>query len=262
MDYAVIYFKVELGLYNIFQEAWIYGSNDGDNANDDDSTTPTLCQMNVAQLESDTSYYTDMNSRNDSTECPFPGSYLLTAYYKVPAIADYTFHYTPDVRLQFLNTQGQRIGCVVTGPAALHHIAEIKAKHGLLALIIAISIFLLLFAILLHLSHRRKKRLETLWKQRSNSNSNHHRQQQQHPLTQQQQQQHNQQQMYVRTLPNGQVPALPQQRRGAGVVGPCIPEASNEDAGSEEEDDDENHDILNISNPAYNETHVPTRPII
>jgi len=234
MDYDIIYLKAELGIYDSFQEALVYGTT-----NDDDSSTQaSLCQMNVWQLQSDTSYYSDV-MYGDPTECPFPGLYQLDAYYRVPPISDYNFKYTPDIRLQFLNQDGQRIGCVVTGPTAIHKAADIKAMHGLVALTIAVGVFLFLFAILLLLSHRRKRRIEAVREKRGAAR-------------------HAANNQYFRTLPNGQVvPATsaplppPPPRR--------VPRSIPEDS---EEDDDDDDDPLQISNPAYNETHIPTRPII
>lgn len=231
MDYDAIYLKTELGIYDSFQEAYIYGTTSN---NDDDSDTAlSICQMNVVQLQSDTSYYTDV-VYGDPTECPFPGLYQLEAYYRVPAIRDYNFKYTPDIRLQFSNRAGRRIGCVVSGPSALHKVADRKAEQGLVALAIAVGLLLCLFGVLLLLSQRRKRRGEA--KVRANS--------------------HAYQTQYVRTLPNGTV------RPPATTVGPRVREQPRPIPEDYDEDDEEDDDPLQISNPEYNETHVPTRPII
>ena len=235
MDYDAIYLKTELGIYDSFQEAYIYGTT---TSNDDDSNTAlSLCQMNVIQLQSDTSYYTDV-VYGDPTECPFPGLYQLEAYYRVPAIRDYNFKYTPDIRLQFTNRAGRRIGCVVSGPTAMHKVANRKAEQGLVALAVAVGLVLGLFAVLLLLSQRRKRRGGTM---RAHHNHN-------SPEAYQTQ--------YMRTLPNGTV---------RPTAGPRIreqPRPIPEDYDEDDEEEEENDDPLQISNPEYNETHVPTRPII
>jgi len=239
MDYDYIYLTVELGLYDVFQEAAIYGSD-----NDDDALAPaSLCQMNVIQLQADTTYYS--GEYGDSSECPFPGTYRLITYYKVPAITDTHFKYTPDIRFTLWNADHQRIGCVVTGPSEIHSAADRKAAHGLVALAIALGIFLSLFAVLLFLSHRRKKRIEALREKRGGGSSG--------SCTGSRQYQ------YFRTLPNGQVIPLPATAPPPPSRRPVrpIPEDLEED-----DDDDDCDDALNISNPAYNETHMPTRPII
>ena len=241
MDYDYIFLTVELGLYDVFQEAAIYGS-DNDDGDDDAFAPASLCQMNVIQGQADTTYYS--GEYGDSSECPFPGTYRLITYYKVPAITDTHFKYTPDIRFTLWNANNQRIGCVVTGPSALHSAADRKAAHGLVALAIALSIFLLLFAVLLFLSHRRKKRIEALREKRggggsigSGTGSRAY--------------------QYFRTLPNGQVIPLP-----ATTSPPSRRPVRPIPEDLEEDDDEDDDDALNISNPAYNETHMPTRPII
>jgi hypothetical protein len=233
MDYDAIYLKTELGIYDSFQEAYIYGTTN----TDDSYTNLSLCQMNVAQLQSDSSYYTDV-VYGDPTECPFPGLYQLEAYYRVPAIRDYTFKYTPDIRLQFWNRAGRRIGCVVSGPTALHKVADRKAQQGLVALGVAVGLVLCLFAVLLLLSHRRRRRTT----QRHSTVNRHNHNPANHYQT-----------PYVPTLPNGAVRATVGLPRVRELPRP-IPEDSDED--------DNDDDPLQISNPEYNETHVPTRPII
>ena len=241
MDYDSIYLTVELGLYDNFQEAVLYGS---DNNDDEYGRSPdSLCQMNVNQLVSDTSYYTEYALYGDPTECPFPGTYHLVTYYKVPAIADTNFKYTPDIRFTFWSADQKRIGCVVSGAAAIRRAADRKAARGLLALALALSVFLGLFAVLLLLAHRRRRRIEALregGKLRGGGGSQQRAYQ------------------YFRTLPNGQVIPLPATAPQTPIrhpVGP-IPEDSEED------DEDDDDDALNISNPEYNETQIPTRPII
>jgi hypothetical protein len=225
----ILYLQVELGLYDHFQTV----------------AAPTaLCQMNVVQL----SYYNDAAAvTGDPTECPHAGIYQWTAYYTVPSFADSSLHYTPDVRLTFLNDQGTRFGCVVTGPIALLSQADAKAVAGLVALGISVTIFIGIFSILLYLSHRRKQRLEKLTR-----------------LTTQTAMQY----QYFRTLPNGQVvpvtghppPVRPQQRqRPMPQQQQQHPHDHHEDG---DDDDDDSEDALNISNPAYNETQLPSRPII
>ena len=253
MDYDLIYLKTELGLYDSFQQAVIYGTT-----NDDDGVTRlSLCQMNVVQLQPDTSYYADM-VYGDPTECPFPGVYQLEAYYRVPPIRDYNFKYTPDIRLQFLNRAGHRIGCVVTGPSAIHKAADIKAHQGLVALTVAVGLFLCLFAVLLMLAHRRKRRIEARRQRR-----HHHQQQQQHPVDHDPSNNNTNPHSYFRTLPNGTV--VPATTAAPPLQPPRLrelPRPITEDSDEDDDDDDDDDDPLQISNPEYNETHMPTRPII
>jgi hypothetical protein len=119
----------------------------------------------------------------------------------------------------------------------------------------ALLVFGSLFAVLLVLSYRRRRRLQ---------------------IREQQQQQRFQ---YFRTLPNGQVVALPSPRFVPPVHRPqqqpqlepppssqpprSTSSDDNSDNGDEDDDDEDDEDNeLQISNPAYNETRIPTRPII
>lgn len=228
-----LYLEVEFGLYDHFQSVDV----------------ASLCQMDGVESVNENN-----NGRNKNDDdnggysynvCPSPGLYKLTTYYTVPSISDYNFHYTPDVRLTFTNARNAMVGCVTTGPVALHHTAAVKAVQGWIALGVAVLLFVLIFSILLVLSHRRKKLLERLRNHKRNPVSNY---------------------QYFRTLPNGQVVALP---GGAQQPQPHPqPFMQSEEPDSEEEDDDEDdqqdcsNNALNISNPAYNETQIPTRPII
>lgn len=218
LNTPIVYLSIELGIYDQFQKM----------------ENTSLCQLQITQQSNfmDPSETID-DYWNDATVCPHPGIYQLETYYTVPSIDDYSLHYTPDVRLIFSNTHGRRIGCVLTGPAAIHLYNERKALHGLVFLASALVVFLGVFAILLYMSYLRKVRLEQLREKLRNQQGGRPRSQ------------------YFRTLPNGHVPPLaPRLHRTA--------EASDE----EEDDDDDDDDALQISNPAYNETQIPTRPII
>jgi hypothetical protein len=162
--------------------------------------------------------------------CPDPGDFTLKTYFTVPTIRDYSFHYTPDLKLIFSNADdGTRIGCVATGTAAWHHAAEKKATRGLVALGVAVLMFCSVFGLLLYLSYRRKKRLEQLTAERRKNYQ------------------------YFRTLPSGQVVSL----NGAATAGVSSKTTKRESAMSQG-----NKNAMNISNPSYNETQTPTRPII
>lgn len=258
---VLLYVQVELGMYDRFSIV----------------QQPTaLCQLNVVQLNyfgDDATAATTTNAQEyqasasvDPTECPHAGVYQWTASYTVPASsADSSLHYTPDVRLTFTNDRGERVGCVVTGPIALRSRADAKAVAGLVALGIAVLVFLGIFAALLFLSHRRKKRLERMRLNNNSGSTNSCSNQSTAASTAMQYQ-------YFRTLPNGQVvpvtghPPVRQQR----------PMPQQQHAQQQQhlqqqlqhhhhhiaEDDDDSEDALNISNPAYNETQLPSRPII
>jgi hypothetical protein len=241
---VVLYLHVELGLYDNFYTV--------------QQPTP-LCQLNVVQV----TMLNDASSDADPTECPHAGVYQWTAYYTVPAFSsDASLHYTPDARLVFATSTGQRVGCVVTGPIALRTMADRHAVAGLVALGTAIAVFLGLFAALLVLTHRRKERVRLLAQQQqygggtSNTSSSSRAQ-------------------YFRTLANGQVvpvvssaqhgwhpPVLPPRRLPTRPpLRQQLPEDRN-DSVDDDDDDDSSADALNISNPAYNETQLPSRPII
>ena len=167
------------------------------------------------------SYYDD-----GTGECPSEGYYDLLTTFTVPSIRDYYFHYTPDVKLTFVDGYGHRIGCSSSGAAALNHMADRRATNGTVALGISVVIFLVVFALLLYLSYRRKKRLE---------------QKTEHKKTNYQ---------YFRTLPSGQVIPLPGSNGAAQVASMPRPSINTM------------NEAVNISNPAYNEPQIPTRPII
>lgn len=163
-------------------------------------------------------------------ECPNPGYFTLSAYYTIPSMRDYTFHYTPDIKLTFTDPRtGQRIGCATTGTVAIHRRNDIKARHGLVALGLSVVTFCFVFGLLLFLSYKRKKRLEELKEKK---------------------QQHNYH--YFKTLPSGQVVPLPGGK--LATVRETGPPLASIEADSD--------NAMNISNPAYNETQIPTRPII
>lgn len=197
----------------------------------------SLCQLPITQTVNYLSPDTTDDYWGDTTVCPHPGVYQLQTYYTMPSITDYTLHYTPDVRLTFSNTYGRKIGCVLSGPAAIHLSNEKKAIRGLVFLGCALFAFLCVFATLLYMSYRRKKRLELLREKR-----NQH--QQQGGISRSQ---------YFRTLPNGHIPRQ-------GFAAP--PSRLHRTTEVSDEEDDDSQDALQISNPAYNETQMPTRPII
>jgi hypothetical protein len=190
--------KIESGVYDSFQTVGSYAD---------------ICQSeNVTVTSTDGS----------GTGCPNPGSYQIYTTYQMPSIHDSSLHYTPDIKLSFTNSEGETVGCATTGTVAEHHYQDKRATTGLIALGLGLLVFLMVFASLLHLSHRRKKRLETVLENRKQS---YH---------------------YFRALPNGQVIPM----HGAQAVTARRPIAVLSD------------DAINISNPAYNETHLPTRPML
>jgi hypothetical protein len=207
MENQVIGLQIESGLYDSFVTV---------------RNVSSMCQS----LPITATYYED----DEQDECPNPGYYTLKTYYTVPSIRDFFFHYTPDIRLTFFNPYGRRLGCATTGTVAMHHQADTRAMHGLIALGISVLAFCFVFAALLFLSYRRKKRLEHLTERRRQS---YH---------------------YFRTLPTGQVVPLPagtKTNHQFHTQGPATTGLR-----------DSSSNAMNISNPSYNEPQIPTRPII
>ncbi|KAL7566767.1 hypothetical protein ACA910_019364 [Epithemia clementina (nom. ined.)] len=240
----------------------------------------------------------------------------------VRAKEDATMHYTPDLRFIFTNAQGTIVGCASTGAAAWNHERANKSYDGMIALTIAVSAFLILFAFLLCMNHQRRKRLERLMERRHKAanrmyqyfktlpngqvvptmpNFYHHhptpavgsgnsaellqQQQQQQQLQQQQQQQefharnlnamandnpgHAEQQQYNRNLqPANSLDSTSGLDSNSGVAGntssgyqhhPLPHHHGRVPYGNHSHN---NNTIPMISNPSYNETHLPTRPVI
>ena len=200
-----IVLQVELGNFNHFQ---VVG-------------TDGLCQLPVKQ----TAMYADNDDDfwGDATVCPHPGSYVLQTYYGVPSIPDYEMHYTPDVRLTFLNDHDKLLGCVTSGPLAIHKEHLIKNMQGMIALFVSLLLFVGIFGGLLYLSYQKKKKLEQLREARGPRY---------HP--------------YMRTLNDGQVIPLPYQ--------PRLPKTSEDDEEEEEEDEE--------SESEATPDGAPTRPVI
>lgn len=193
-------------------------------------------------------------ANDDAVSCPSPGTYSVETYFTVPTISDYSFHYTPDIRLSFYDSSGNRLGCGTTGTVALHRTADDKAVKGIWALGISCIAFCLVFSVLLYLSYRRKKRLEQLQltERKSNSSNGNNRYQ------------------YFRTLPNGQVIPLAGRVSSASHPrrNPPLVRVSSSGSMSVARATGDGHDKRQhqqqrqISNPSYNETQLPTRPII
>jgi hypothetical protein len=196
----------------------------------------SLCQMDVSQNQSFLINDEVDDYWGDASVCPHPGSYNLQTYYAVPSIRDYAFHYTPDIRMTFTNEYKKVIGCVVSGPSALRLSSERRALQGFLVLSGALIVFLCIFGGLLLLAHRRKQRLKMI-----RNKKNLHASGLNYP--------------YLRTAPDGHVSAPFNQPEQLPT-----PRIANHAISEDEDEDSEN--ALNISNPAYNETHMPTRPII
>jgi hypothetical protein len=209
-----VHVTVELGLYDSFQTVAYRRSLCGSNF------TVTR-SMNVTQLvTSDFSNQTTGSSIGGSDNngnqvfsnasdtnvrytCPYPGQYHVKTYYKLPSIPDRELHYTPEVRMLFsvvrttnasnlsLAKRYTLMGCANAGTMANHHTKDERAMQGLLALGVATATFMLIFAILLYLTYRRRKWLQQLTEQAKMSEH-----QPYHPQ---------QRYQYFRTLPNGTV---------------------------------------------------------
>jgi len=225
-------------------------------------------------------------SGDNAYQCPAPGSYEINAYFAVPYIRDYNFHYTPDIRiafydgddLQYYDTNTiesyREIGCATSGTSAMRSHGDDKAKAGLIALGISVVAFIIVFGVLLHLTRRRRgslKQTELVDEQKSGAGQpgthySIHAQPHQLPPSMATR--------YMPTSPSGQVQvhfpprSMSHRSRQGGMPRlETVPSgaSSSEDpnAGNLVEDSgDDAEDALNISNPSYNVPQVPTRPII
>ena len=99
---------------------------------------------------------------SNSASCPAPGRYVATTSFTVPTTRDYDFHYTPDLRLDFVDEHHSFLGCATTGTRAQHRYSDQHAQRGMTALGVAVLIFCGLFGTLLYLSYRRKQRSRIL----------------------------------------------------------------------------------------------------
>ena len=187
-----------------------------------------------------------MNLTYNSNDCPAPGYYRLSTQFSVPSsLRDSDMHYTPDLKIQFLHNS-RTIGCATTGSVALHRAADTHAQHGALALGVATLAFVCLFALLLFLSYRRKKRLQEWAEEEDRSEASSTNDSDTGMKYQ-----------YFRTLPNGQVVPIQTTMDTTTVSRPIGLVTS-----SRIDDDDDVSDPMSLSLPSYNETHLPTRPII
>ena len=220
-----IYLQIESGLYNNYR--LVVGPTN-------------LCQLQIQP------------AKGSDQSCPRAGDYVLQSQFYIPeTIPDNDdFHFTPDVNLTFTDANYNRLGCAVTGTTAFHLQAERRHGFGMMALAFGLTIFGVVMGGLLLLAYRRRKRLETLTERKT-------------PRYQ-----------YFRTLPNGQVvpiqqghPAVPppqhmhpqhmhpQQMHPQHMHHAATSPPYNMGPGAPQE-------AFQISNPAYNETQLPTRPVI
>jgi hypothetical protein len=226
----------------------------------------------------------------------------LNTNYTVPAIRDNNFHYTPDIRLTFTDVQSRTVGCTVTGPYSLMMANDIQSERGLVALGIACILFVAVFAILLLLSYRRNEQRMVLinskeqtrkatFAHRKRSSMNHYQYFRTlpngqvvslsglHPISQSSQQHFykSPRPVLTATRRNNE-----QSKQSGAHLQPSqletqtqhqLPEylqnIPNDTTDDDDDDDDESEDDsrqprsgLIISNPNYNETQLPTRPVI
>ena len=209
-----IYVQIEAGLYQNYKNVL---------------APSKLCQMQIQAAE------------GYGQKCPYPGDYVFESYFYLPKmLEDNTeFHFTPDINMTFTDENLNRVGCAVTGTAALQREASRRHKTGMVALGIGLAVFGFVFGGLLILAYRRRKRLESLTERKT------------------------QRYQYFRTLPNGQVvplqpgqvpgppshPRAPPPQQVPYHMPPGMPPGPPQEA-------------YQISNPAYNETQLPTRPVI
>ena len=184
----------------------------------------------------------------NGASCPQKGEYQMkTAFYLPQLMEDSNrdFHFTPDLNITLTDGHGHRLGCARTGTAAMHRQAKRRHIIGMWSLGIALVIFGAVFGGLLVLAYRRKKRLESLTEKKV-------------PKYQ-----------YFRTLPNGQVVPIQPPVMPPHIIPPMPPPLPhynnmppgplpyNLPPGTVPEGE-----AYQISNPAYNETQLPTRPVI
>ena len=196
------------------------------------------------------------------------------------SVEDASMHYTPDIRFVFANAQKSIVGCASTGAAAWNNDHSTKTWYGMTALGMAVSGLLLTFALMLWMNHLRRKRLEEQQgKQQAAAAA---------AAPQRMYQ-------YFKTLPNGQVvpiphgmlPVLGRQRRPPLRMPPPPPpyppqfvhpphvilpahsvdsttgmDSNGAVAATTAHGRHSNNHIPMISNPSYNETLLPTRPVI
>ena len=189
---------------------------------------------------------------DNAYRCPKAGDYALKTYFFVPSIRDYDFHYTPDIKLSFFDgDEGTALGCAATGTMAMRTRANRKAQQGLLALGICTLVFVLVFGGLLYASYRRKKDIQQYLREQKTSR------------------------YYIQTMADGNVVVdttdedvePPYQH----IHGPASsariqtiddnyhPMAQRSGVAAVRDNDEL---MMDISNPIYNETLVPTRPVI
>jgi hypothetical protein len=277
-----VYVTVESGVYNRYAtvieptklcllDISPYDSSSGGNANGNSGS-------------SSGSSSSSSSSSTSSRSCPSPGTYFFKTYYVVPELmkrsADYeSIHYTPDIKITFTDSHGNRLGCATAGAVAVHVRATTQGQRGFLALAIALGVFGLVFAALLVLSRWRQKRLEQMAQRKSSTQPRY---------------------QYFRTLPNGQVVPLPANNStsvetgGGGASTSSLPQQSHlqqqqytQQQQQQQQQQQYNNiqqqqhfhhhhnnslrnqqqqqlppDAFTLPNPSYNETQLPTRPVI
>lgn len=303
MKDRTIYMQIEFGLYDQFQvvsnvvlcslpvelvKAFPNGPTPAD-AESLATTAPTSSSYDDDRYVNDDAY-TLSSCTNVS------GRYHLLTNYTVPKVRDNNFHYTPDLRLTFTDARNRTVGCTVTGPYSIMLANDVRSEHGWIALGIACSVFVSIFATLLLFSYSRN---EERLKQTMNKDRK-----QRAPCAQRRRNSMDDRYQYFQTLPDGQVVPLPgvhpisqpsQQhfykiprpvltvtRRCSGGATqkqqeeksqPQIPDylqnIPNDTTDDDDDDDDESEDRSHqlapgqiASDPKYNEPQLPTRPVI
>ena len=213
-----IMIQIDFGLYNLFSTAL---------------SSTDLCQLSGLKSTSGSS-------------CPYAGTYKLYTYQTLPQTRDYSFHYTPDVKITLTDENGRLLGCATTGTVAINTTANNRAQQGLIALGISVLAFILIFGALLYLSYRRKKRLEKV-AERSKTLRYH----------------------YFRTLPNGQVIPIPAGAQQQQHHHHHLPQYDGTTSSSQQSESSSYDDsatsgegTFHNSLPSYNEPQIPTRPMI
>jgi hypothetical protein len=258
-------------------------------------------QTNTPTVSPTAMYDDDMYQVNSSLmkKClNVTGLYRLSTNYTVPKLRDNSFHYTPDVRLTFTDTRARIVGCTVSGPYSLKIDSEKRSRQGWIALGMSCILFVSVFTGLVVQSYRRDRqrqesssnkdqRKKPVIAQRKLDNMNHYqyfrtlpsgqvvRLPGMHPIA------HPSQQHPYYKSPR---PVLTVTRRHTKPATESTEnQASHKDppssvpdylknipnVSSDDDDDDESEDLSHnagsrdvVCNPQYNETQLPTRPVI
>lgn len=178
--------------------------------------------------------------------CPNQGAYKLEVKVTVPELREYGYHYTPDVRIQFRDEKYRHLGCGTTGTDALQKYAIQRSTVGVYIMLAALLLFVLVFAMVLYQNYRRSKILKHIAEENEKWDR--------------------QNSTYIRTEENGQIYIVPKRlAKATSFGGSSRASRSIADDGSLSTAGGPRTATAVVritSNPEYNETHIPTNPIL